>query len=74
MNHRDQLAMNAPVTPAMVTEIMMGKTERQDGSLRYRSFPDLFKDDERAAFFAIWAALRYEYADAMVREARGNAR
>lgn len=52
---RDEFAMNAPV----------GFDEARNA---FGSTPELGSDGERAAFFAVWTLLRYEYADAMLHE------
>lgn len=54
---RDDMAMNAPITFEQALRIW------GDDSV------DLFSDPTRATFYAVWASLRYEYADAML-EAR----
>lgn len=54
---RDDMAMNAPVTFFQALSIW------GDPSV------NLHDDRTRAAFYAVWAGLRYEYADAML-EAR----
>lgn len=52
---RDQLAAHAPVD-------FMAAHQTYGRELNLNS------DQERAAFFAVWALLRYEYADAMLHE------
>ncbi|PJN96852.1 hypothetical protein CNY89_00135 [Amaricoccus sp. HAR-UPW-R2A-40] len=56
MSMRDWFAGNAPVTAENVTYAM--------GSTIW----DLSSESGRAAFFAVMALLRYEYADAMLAE------
>lgn len=58
----DRLAARAPITPDMVA--CAYGTPLNDIRL------GLVRDDERAAFMAIWAMLAYEWAEAMVREAQ----
>ena len=52
-NLRDWFAAQAPIT----FEVVM---------LTYGGEPHITQDVDRAAFFAVWAMLRYEYADAML--------
>lgn len=53
MTLRDWFAGQAPVT----FEVAM---------LAYGREPHILQDADRAAFFAVWAMLRYDYADAML--------
>lgn len=55
---RDDLAARAPI----------GFDEARSA---FGSTPSLASASSRAAFFAVWALLRYEYADAMLRERGG---
>lgn len=57
MSLRDYFAAQAPIT----FEVVM---------LTYGGEPHITQDADRAAFFAVWTMLRYEYADAML-AARG---
>lgn len=50
---RDWFATHAPIT-------------FEDASKAYGSHPRLSNDAERASFFAVWAVLRFEYADEMM--------
>ncbi|WP_439604543.1 hypothetical protein [Shinella sp.] len=58
---RSYFAAHAPVT-------------FQDAVHCYGSMPNLNDNSERAAFFAVWAFLRAEYADAMTAEMNRNAK
>ncbi|MBS7703283.1 hypothetical protein [Chelatococcus asaccharovorans] len=58
---RDYYAAHAPVDYLAAMAVHGGR-------------PNLNNDQERAAFFAVWALMRYEYADAMIAEAHGNGR
>ena len=59
---RDELAMRAPVTWADVHD-----------AGGWAHGVDLADANERAAVFAVMAVLRYEYADAMLEERKGEA-
>lgn len=52
---RNQLAVNAPIEYAMVTEAL-------------GTHPNLRSDEARAGVFAVWAKMSREWADAMARE------
>ena len=52
-NLRDWFAAQAPIT----FEFVM---------LAYGGEPHITQDADRAAFFAVWTMLQYEYADAML--------
>lgn len=60
MTLRDYFAAKAPVTFDVVT-------------LAYGGEPSITQDVDRAAFFAVWAMLQYEYADAMIAAGKGGA-
>lgn len=54
MTLRDYFAAHAPVDYSMACQA-------------FGSTPNLNNDQERAAFFAVWAFMRSEYADAMLK-------
>lgn len=53
---RDHFAVKAPIDFNVVCRAWGGDD------------PNLLEDKTRAAFFAVWALLRYEWADAMLAE------
>lgn len=55
MTYRDVLAKDAPITIELVEKAWIGEI-------------DWCNDNTRSCVFAVWALLRYEWADAMIRE------
>lgn len=61
MTYRDALAKDAPITIELVEKVWLGEI-------------DWSNDNTRTCVFAVWALLRYEWADAMIKESDSTAR
>lgn len=61
MTHHEYLVAHAPITPSLVNSIW-----GEDN-------PDLSSDQARVCYFAVWALLAHEWADAMIAHAKESA-
>lgn len=75
MTMRQYYAASCPMTLEEAHKIWAGETWDEGGNLRRRDslYSSALKDGaERIAFFEWWAQMRFEYADAMIKEEKSN--